>query len=53
MALLLLRFSLVKALLLAFFRSPLGRRALRKGIRTVYGRRLLLWVVWRALRLRT
>jgi hypothetical protein len=53
MALLLLRLPVLKALLFAFLRSPLGRRALRKGIRAAGGRRLLVWLFWRAVRART
>lgn len=46
----LLRFSLVRALLLAIVRSPLARRALLAGVRAV-GRRRVVRLVWDTIKL--
>jgi hypothetical protein len=45
----LLKFSVVRALLLALVRSPQGRKALRAGFRAVGGMRLLRFT-WRTIR---
>jgi hypothetical protein len=45
----LLRFSPVRALLIAVLRSPLGRSVLRAGVRAV-GRKRILRLTWRAIR---
>ncbi len=45
----LLRFSPVRAALLAFLRSPAGRKVLRAGVRFV-GRRRIARLMWNAIK---